>query len=157
MKVSRTVFILLVSFSAFNCAEAESGTQASTQTREIENDIRRLSTLQERLTKTIEKNRALVTSLKKEREALAQESAAFEKRVADEKSSRYQSLAKVFEKMEPELAGEKLSKIKDPKDAALIIYNMKTRLAGAAMNYVDPRRASSIVTILTDVKRTQKK
>lgn len=157
MRVTPTVFISLVSLTALLYAQTPSSAQASTQTREIENDIRRLTTLQERLTKTIEKNRTLIAKVKKEREALAQESAAFEKKVADEKSGRYQSLAKVFEKMEPELAGEKISKIKDPKDAALIIYNMKTRSAGAIMNYVDPRRASSIVTILTDVKRAKKK
>ena len=59
--------------------------------------------------------------------------------------------------MDPELAGEKISKIQDPRRAALIVYNMKERSAGAALNYVDPKRVSEIVRILTEIKKIAKK
>jgi flagellar motility protein MotE (MotC chaperone) len=54
--------------------------------------------------------------------------------------------------MDPELAGQKISKFTDPKEAAYIIYNMKERKAGAVMNYIDPEVVDKIVKILTDIK-----
>jgi len=46
--------------------------------------------------------------------------------------------------------------MKDPKKAAYIIYNMKPRLAGEVMNYVDPEMVDKIVKILTDLKKKKK-
>ena len=154
MKVSRTALILLADLSLTLYA-ADIGTSVTRQTQqsEIESTFRELTELQTRLSGKIEENRALSAEVKRASDALAREESAFEKRVAEERSSRYQALAKVFEKMEPEIAGEKISKISDAKKAALIIYNMKSRSAGAVMNYVDAKRASTIVTILTDIKR----
>ncbi len=154
MKVSRTALILLADLSLTLYA-ADIGTSVTRQTQqsEIESTFRELTELQTRLSVKIEENRAMSAEVKRASDALAREEAAFEKRVAEERSSRYQALAKVFEKMEPEIAGEKISKISDAKKAALIIYNMKSRSAGAVMNYVDAKRASTIVTILTDIKR----
>jgi flagellar motility protein MotE (MotC chaperone) len=158
MKVSATVSTMLGSLltTAALAAAPQTGTE-QVQQSVIEKQIAQLVKLQSLLEKKIEQNRKLVAEIKKERQALEQERAAFEQQIADEKNARYQALARVFEKMEPELAGDKITKIKNPKDAALIIYNMKSRSAGAVMNYVEPRRASSIVGILTDVKRPGKR
>lgn len=156
MKVLLTVCILGADVLLAASASQQTSDAAQTQQRELTTEIRKLTELQVQLRNKIDENRKIVARLQQEREALKTEKAAFEKMIADEKNARYQALAKVFEKMEPELAGEKITKIKDPRHAALIIHNMKTRSAGAVMNYVDARRASTIVSILTDIKRPGK-
>ncbi len=156
MKALLTVCLWGASLALAAPQGQQASTAVQTQQSEIEREIRQLSDLQERLTQKIDENRKLMRKIQKERDALNAQKAAFEKMIAAERNARYQSLAKVFEKMEPELAGDKISKIKDPRRAALIIHNMKTRSAGAVMNYVEPRRASTIVSILTDVKRPKK-
>ena len=55
--------------------------------------------------------------------------------------------------MEPEIAGEKISNMEDPKKAAYIIYNMKESKAGEVLNYVSPDMVNQITKILTQLKK----
>ena len=59
--------------------------------------------------------------------------------------------------MDPEYAGEKLSKMSDPAIAAYILFNMNPRKAGEALNYVDPKMLDKITSILTKLKKNAKK
>lgn len=125
---------------------------ADAQTKEIEKEIKKLEKLKSSIEKEIKKKSELLKKIKKERKELQAEKDSLNKLKEEIKQDRYKSLAKAFSAMDPEMAGEKLSKIEDPKKAAYILYNMKSRQAGAALNYVDPKRVSQIVKILTDLK-----
>ncbi len=125
--------------------------------KEVDKEIQRLTKLKKEVQKLIQKNNQLLAKLKEEEKILDNKRKSFEDYVKEVEKGRYKKLAKVFEKMDPELAGEKLSKIKDPRRAAYIVYNMKERSAGAALNYVDPDRVSEIVRILTEIKKIAKK
>ncbi len=125
--------------------------------KEVDKEIQRLTKLKKEVQKLIQKNNQLLAKLKEEEKILDNKRKSFENYVKEVEKGRYKKLAKVFEKMDPELAGEKLSKIKDPRRAAYIVYNMKERSAGAALNYVDPDRVSEIVRILTEIKKIAKK
>ncbi|NPA52848.1 MAG: hypothetical protein GXO22_08125 [Aquificae bacterium] len=120
--------------------------------KEIQKEIQRLEKLKLEVKKLIEKNNLLLEEIEKKRKKLEKEKKEFEKIVQKVNQERYKKLGKVFEKMEPEMAGEKISKMKDPLKAAYIIYNMKPRLAGEVMNYVKPEMVDKIVKILTEIK-----
>jgi flagellar motility protein MotE (MotC chaperone) len=126
--------------------------QERVQEKEAVKELERLEKLKEEVNKLIERNRELLNRIEKEREALRKEREEFEKRVKEVEAQRYKRLAKVFEKMDPELAGQKLSQFTDPKEAAYILYNMKERKAGEVLNYVEPKVVDKIVKILTAVK-----
>ena len=125
--------------------------------KEIKIEIEKLKRLRIEVEKKIKEDQKLLQKIKEEREKLRKEREEFEKFIKQVESERYKKLAKVFEKMDPELAGDKLSKMKDPKIAAYIIYNMKDRKAGEILNYVDPKMVDKITKILTDIKRKNKK
>ncbi len=125
--------------------------------KEIKIEIEKLKKLRIEVEKKIKEDQELLKKIKEEREKLKKEREEFEKYIKQVESERYKKLAKVFEKMDPELAGDKLSKMKDPKIAAYIIYNMKDRKAGEVLNYVDPKMVDKITKILTDIKRKNKK
>ncbi len=125
--------------------------------KEIKIEIEKLKKLRIEVEKKIKEDQELLQKIKEEREKLRKEREEFEKYIKQVESERYKKLAKVFEKMDPELAGDKLSKMKDPKIAAYIIYNMKDRKAGEVLNYVDPKMVDKITKILTDIKRKNKK
>ncbi len=125
--------------------------------KEIKIEIEKLRKLRVEVEKKIKEDEKLLQKIKEERKKLKKEREAFEKYIKLVESERYKKLAKVFEKMDPELAGEKISKMKDPKIAAYIIYNMKERKAGEVLNYVDPKMVDKITKILTDIKRKLKK
>ena len=135
--------IILMSVSAFS---------SDLERREIEKEIERLEALKKEIVLLKGKNEELLKQIREERRKLQEERLSFEERIKEVRSERYRRLGKVFEKMEPEMAGQKLSKMKDPKEAAYIILNMKERAAGSALNYVDPKRVSEIVKILTQIK-----
>ncbi len=135
--------IILMSVSAFS---------SDLERREIEKEIERLEALKKEIVLLKGKNEELLKQIREERRKLQEERLSFEERIKEVRSERYRRLGKVFEKMEPEMAGQKLSKMKDPKEAAYIILNMKERAAGSALNYVDPKRVSEIVRILTQIK-----
>ncbi len=125
--------------------------------KEIDKEIQKLTKLKKEVQNLIKKNNELLAKLKEQEKILDEKRKSFEAYIKKAEEDRYKKLAKVFEKMDPELAGEKISKIQDPKRAALIVYNMKERSAGAALNYVDPKRVSEIVKILTEIKKVAKK
>ena len=125
--------------------------------KEIKIEIEKLKKLRVEVEKKIKEDEKLLQKIKEEREKLKKEREAFEKYIKQVESERYKKLAKVFEKMDPELAGDKLSKMKDPKIAAYIIYNMKERKAGEVLNYVDPKMVDKITKILTDIKQKAQK
>ncbi|WP_456455811.1 MotE family protein [Thermovibrio sp.] len=120
--------------------------------KEVKTEIERLKELQKEVEKEIKSKEELLKKIEEEREKLKKEREELEKRVEEVKAERYKKLAQVFEKMDPELAGQKISALTDPKEAAYIIYNMKPRKAGEVMNYVNPQMVDKIVKILTQIK-----
>ncbi len=123
---------------------------------ELQKEIERLQKLRAQIEKDLAKKEELLKRIEKEKEALKTEREELKKAKEEMSSQRYKKLAKDFEGMEPEMAGEKLSKIDDPVKAAYILYNMKSKSAGEALNYVDPKRVSQIVKILTELRRKQR-
>ncbi len=143
----KTVF--LVSF-------IENSLSAQTECKEIKKEIEKLEKLQKKIEERIKKNEEILASIKKEKEELE----VFKKRLDEEilklQSERFKRLAKDFESMDPEFAGEKLSMMEDAKIAAYILYNMNPRKAGEALNYVSPKMVSKISKILTQLKNGKK-
>ena len=131
--------------------------QAQVEEKEARKEIEKLEKLKAEVEALLEEKRKVLHEIREEREKLKKEREALEKLIKEVEAERYKELAKVFEKMDPELAGQKLSKLTDPKEAAYIIYNMKERKAGQVMNYVDPEMVDRIVRILTDIKFKNKK
>jgi len=126
--------------------------QEQVETKETKKEIEKLLSLKKEVESLIEKNRKLLKKIEQEREALKKEREAFEKEVQEVQSERYKKLALMFSKMDPEMAGQKISAMTDPKEAAYILYNMKSRVAGEILNYVDPKMVDKIVKILTNIK-----
>ena len=141
-------FTVLAAISLF----LNAGAQEKVELKEARKEIERLTKLREEVKSLIEKNRELLKKIEEERAALKREREEFEKRVKEVESERYRKLAQFFEKMEPELAGQKISQFTDPKEAAYILYNMKPRKAGEILNYTDPKMVNQIVKILTSLK-----
>jgi len=138
---------LLSSLIFFNSAFPQ------TEKREIQKEIQNLIKLREEIKSLIKKNEEVLKKIKEEKEKLEKEKQDFENYVKKVKDQRYKKLAKMFEKMEPELAGEKISNMEDPKKAAYIIYNMKESKAGEVLNYVSPDMVNQITKILTELKK----
>ncbi len=163
-------FITGITFSSLTYAGNDSITQDNTQINqtqdnedfssiykeEIKTEIEKLTKLRIEIEKKIKEDKEILKKIKEERKKLKKEREAFEKFIKEIEQERYKKLAKIFEKMDPELAGEKLSKMKDPKVAAYILYNMKDRKAGEVLNYVDPKMVNKITIILTDIKKKAK-
>jgi len=145
MNYLMSVIITLGMIVSFSYAQVEK--------KEIDKEIKRLEQLKSEVKALIDKNNALLESIKEERAKLKQEKEEFKNFIKKAQEERYKKLGKVFEKMDPEMAGEKISNMKDPVKAAYIIYNMKPRLAGEVMNYVKPEMVDEIVKILTDIKK----
>lgn len=123
------------------------------QEKEIKSEIEKLIKLREELKTTYENNQALLEKIKKEKEELEKLKKQLEdqqKKIAEE---RYKKLAKIFEKMDPELAGEKFSKMESAEDAAYILYNMNEKKAAAILNNTDPVMVNKIVRILSGLKK----
>ncbi|WP_201338425.1 MULTISPECIES: hypothetical protein [unclassified Nitratiruptor] len=125
--------------------------------KEISKELKKLQELKTVVEAKIAKNKKLLQEIKAQKKALQDLNATIEKQIAQIESQRFKKLAKDFEGMDPEYAGEKLSKIEDPKIAAYILYNMNSRKAGEALNYVAPESLSKIVKILTQLKKHEKK
>jgi len=126
---------------------------ADAQKKEIEIEIKRLIELKKEVETKINENKEILKQIKEEQEKLKIVKENLEKLQKKLNKERFKKLAKAFEGMEPEMAGEKLSKLEDPAKAAYILYNMKSKSAGEALNFVDPKRVSEIVKILTDLKK----
>lgn len=120
--------------------------------KEIKTEIEKLEKLKLEVEQLLKKNEATLEKIKEEQAKLEKEKQSLlelEKKIEDK---RYKKLAEVFSKMEPELAGQKISAMTDPKKAAFILYNMKSRKAGEILNYVDPKMVNKIVKILTTIR-----
>jgi len=126
--------------------------QEQVEKKETQKEIERLLSLKKQVESLIEKNRELLKKIEEERAALKREREEFQKEVQKVQSERYKKLSQMFSKMDPEMAGQKISAMTDPKEAAYILYNMKSRVAGEILNYVDPKMVDKIVKILTNIK-----
>jgi len=123
---------------------------------EIKKEIDRLIKLREEIKKLIEEKKKILRQIEEKEKSLEDKEKSIKNLLKKAEKERYKKLAKVFEKMDPEMAGEKISKMTDPVKAAYIIYNMKERLAGEVMNYVDPEMVDKITKILTDLRKNQR-
>ncbi|WP_457642232.1 hypothetical protein [Persephonella sp.] len=150
--------LLITGISFFVVLSYMSFGKESTSPRkeEIQKEIEKLTKLREEIKKLIEEKKAILKQIKEEEKKLEEKKKEISKLVKKAEEDRYKRLAKVFEKMDPEMAGEKISKMTDPKKAAYIIYNMKERLAGEVMNYINPEMVDKIIKILTELKKTKK-
>lgn len=122
------------------------------QVEELKKEAEKLKQIRDEIKATYQKNEALLEQIRKERqtlELLKKEIEESKKKIQDE---RYKKLAKVFEKMDPEMAGQKLSKMESAEDAAYIIFNMNEKKAAAVLDNTDPIMVSKIVKILTRLK-----
>lgn len=126
--------------------------QEQVEKKETKKEIEKLLSLKKEVSSLIKKNQQLLKKIEEERKKLQKEREEFQKEIEEAKSERYKKLARIFSKMDPEMAGQKISAMTDPKEAAYIIYNMKSRVAGEIMNYVDPQMVNKIVNILTKIK-----
>lgn len=126
--------------------------QEKVERKETKKEIEKLLALKREVESLVEKNQEILKKIEKEREKLKQERKAFQEEIERVRAERYRKLAKIFSKMDPEMAGQKISEMSNPKEAAFIIYNMKSRTAGEIMNYVDPKMVDRIVKILTGLK-----
>jgi flagellar motility protein MotE (MotC chaperone) len=126
---------------------------SSGQEKDIKSEIDKLIKIRNEIKSTYENNQALLDKIKKEKEELENLKKQLEEQQKKIKEERYKKLAKVFEKMDPELAGEKFSKMESPEDAAYIIYNMNEKKAAAILNNTDPVMVNKIVKILTGLKK----
>ncbi len=127
---------------------------------EIEREIEKLEKLREEIKSLISKNQEILKKIETEKKKLAEERKKLIEETKKIQKDRYKKLAKVFEKAvdeDPELAAERISKIKDPVKAAYIIYNMKESKAGILMDYIDPKMADKIVKIISQIKNQKKK
>lgn len=127
------------------------------QLREIQKELQKLQALRQQLQADISKNEKLLAKIEEEKKSLQDLNASINEQIKQIQSERFKKLAKDFESMDPEYAGEKLSKMKDPTIAAYILFNMNSRKAGEALNYVDPDMLSRITAILTKLKKNGKK
>ncbi len=129
---------------------------ADSAQKEIDKELQKLAKLKAIIEKKIAKNKEILASIQQEKANLEQLKRSIDKQIEEIQSQRYKKLAKDFESMDPEYAGEKLSKI-DPKIAAYILYNMNSRKAGEALNFVAPETVSKITKILTQLRKNEQK
>ena len=133
------------------------GAYADGECKEIQKEMKKLQNLKSLIEKKIDENKKLLQDIRQERQALQDLNQSIQKEMERIRSDRIKKLAKDFESMDPEYAGEKLSRIEDPKIAAYILYNMNSRKAGEALNYVSAEAVSKITQILTKLKRDNEK
>lgn len=128
--------------------------QEQIEKKEVQKEMQKLLSLKKEVELLLKQKRELLKKLEQEKAALRKAREEFQKEVQKVKSERYKKLAQMFSKMDPEMAGQKISAMTDPKEAAYILYNMKSRVAGEILNYVDPKMVDKIVRILTNLKTT---
>ncbi len=125
------------------------------QVEELKKEAEKLKQIREEIKLNYQKNQAVLEQIRKEREALEILKKEIEESKKKVQEERYKKLAKVFEKMDPELAGEKFSKMENPEDAAYILYNMSEKKAANILNNTDPVMVNKIVKILTNLKNAK--
>ncbi|MRJ02195.1 MAG: hypothetical protein GXO19_04000 [Epsilonproteobacteria bacterium] len=134
-----------------------SALSAQNPCREIEKEVERLQKMRSTIQRRLQENREILRKIEEEKRELEEFKKEIEREQKEIQKERYKKLAKDFESMEPEMAGEKFSNMDNPKIAAYILYNMNSRKAGDALNYVDPKMVNKIVKILTELKRYEKR
>lgn len=128
-------------------------TVSYSQEKEIKTELDKLIKVRNEIKEMYEKNQALLNQIKKEKEELENLKKQIEESKKKISEERYKKLAKIFEKMDPELAGEKFSKMESAEDAAYILYNMNEKKAAAILNNTDPVMVNKIVKILSGLKK----
>lgn len=123
------------------------------QEKEIKAELEKLIKARNEIKETYQKNQALLEQIKREKEELEKLKKQIEESQKKVSEERYKKLAKIFEKMDPELAGEKFSKMESAEDAAYILYNMNEKKAAAILNNTDPVMVNKIVKILSGLKK----
>ena len=151
LKGSLVKFAVAVALFSFFSAQALAR-EGSFECKEVKTEIEKLKALKLQVEKLLKENNDTLKKIEEERKRLEKERRALLELEEKIKSERYRKLAEVFSKMDPELAGQKISAMTDPKKAAYILYNMKSRKAGEILNYVDPKMVNKIVKILTTIK-----
>jgi len=144
-------FAVAVALFSFFSAQALAQ-EGSFECKEVKTEIEKLKALKLRVERLLKENNDTLKKIEEERKNLEKEKRVLLELEEEIKSERYKKLAEVFSKMDPELAGQKISAMTDPKKAAYILYNMKSRKAGEILNYVDPKMVNKIVKILTTIK-----
>jgi flagellar motility protein MotE (MotC chaperone) len=144
-------FIIII--TVVSLLYSNSFSQEKVTCKELNKEIKKLTQLKSKVEEEIRKNKELLKKIEKERELLRKERESLREEERRIKSERFKKLAEMFSKMDPELAGQKLSAFTDPTEAAYILYNMKTRKAGEILNYVDPKVVDKIVQILTNIRK----
>jgi len=130
---------------------------ADAQQKELQKEMERLQQLRKTIEAKLTRNQKILAQIQEEKKALQKLKEELERERKDLNNARFKKLAKDFENMDPEYAGEKLSKMQDPRIAAYILYNMNSRKAGEALNFVDPDAVSKITQILVRLRKNEKK
>lgn len=126
------------------------------QVNELKREVERLEKIRSDIRAEYLKNQEILKQIQAERERLEQLKKDIEEQMKKIKDERYQKLAKVFEKMDPEEAGKKISKAENPEEIAYILYNMSEKKAAAILNSTDPEMVNKILKHLTLIKQTSK-
>lgn len=122
------------------------------QVDELKKEVEKLEKLRGDIKSEYIKNQEILKQIKAEREKLEQLKKEIEEQIKKIKEERYQKLAKVFEKMDPEEAGKKISKAENPEEIAYILYNMNEKKAAAILNNTEPDMVNKILKHLTLIK-----
>ena len=130
---------------------------ADTLEKELQKEFAKLQQLRQEIERKIAYNKKILTQIQQATQELKDLNQTINQQIEQIKNERFKKLAKDFESMDPEYAGEKLSKMSDPAIAAYILFNMNPRKAGEALNYVDPKMLDKITSILTKLKKNAKK
>lgn len=126
------------------------------QVDELKREVEKLEKIRNDIRAEYIKNQETLKQIQAERERLQQLKREIEDQAKKIKDERYQKLAKVFEKMDPEEAGKKISKAENPEEIAYILYNMNEKKAAAILNNTDPEMVNKILKHLTLIKQLPK-
>lgn len=126
------------------------------QVDELKKEAEKLERIRNDIRAEYIKNQETLKQIQAERERLQQLKKEIEDQAKKIKEERYQKLAKVFEKMDPEEAGKKISKAENPEEIAYILYNMNEKKAAAILNNTDPEMVNKILKHLTLIRQLPK-
>lgn len=144
--LKRFILVGILIVSKFSLAQVDELKKEAQKLEKLRNDIRAEYT----------KNQEVIKQIRAERERLEQLKREIEEQTRKIKEERYMKLAKVFEKMDPEEAGKKISKAENPEEIAFILYNMNERKAAAILNNTEPDMVNKILKYLTQLNTMSK-
>ncbi|MRI83774.1 MAG: hypothetical protein C6I00_05065 [Nitratiruptor sp.] len=134
------------------CAAILAASLFAQECKELAIEFRKLEELRSTIEAKIKRSKELLQQIQERRKALEELRQKIEQELQEIQKERYKRLAKDFEGMDPEMAGEKFSAM-DPKIAAYILYNMSPRKAGEALNYIEAKVVAKITQILTQFQK----